>query len=336
MISLRSYLFRDTEAETTYRRVIGLFLQGIALHSVEGDKADYDRFREDIEKCLAVLSPETPVSELLVVVGGALRAMEDYNQRTSKFVRRQNTELQHMVSMLTKTIITIGASSEQSVNRLQSIEKSIESTQKVEDIQILKLRLSECLEAVRDESERQQRDGRDALANLKKELENSQEMMGSIKVAPNLDEATGLPGKADAERAIRTALESPKGKFVVIAVCSRVQAVNARFGYTVGDRMLGAFAEHFKKGLSARDQLFRWQGPALVALLERAERIERVRTEIRQFADVKFDKTTEVGQRTVLIPISASWSIFALAPPLEVFMTQLEAFAAAQAPRDYA
>ena len=336
MISLRSYLFRDTEAETTYRRVIGLFLQGIALHSVEGDKADYDRFREDIEKCLAVLSPETPVSELLVVVGGALRAMEDYNQRTSKFVRRQNTELQHMVSMLTNTVITIGASSEQSVNRLQSIEKSIESTQKVEDIQILKLRLSECLEAVRAESERQHRDGRDALANLKKELESSQEMMGSFRPPPNLDEATGLPGKAEAERVIRAAMESPQGKFVVIAVCSSVQAVNARFGYTVGDRMLGAFAEHFKKGLSARDQLFRWQGPALVALLERAERIERVRTEIRQFADVKFDKTTEVGQRTVLIPISASWSIFALAPPLETFMTQLEAFAAAQAPRDYA
>jgi GGDEF domain-containing protein len=336
MISLRSYLFRDTESETTYRRVIGLFLQGISLHSVEGDKADHDRFREDIDKCLAVLSPETPVSELLVVVGGALRAMEDYNQRTSKFVRRQNTELQHMVSMLTKTIITIGASSEQSVSRLQNIEKSIESTQKVEDIQILKLRLGECLEAVRVESERQQRDGRDALENLKKELETSQEMMGSAKVQPNLDEATGLPGKAEAERAIRAGVESPKGKFVVIAVCSRVQAVNARFGYAVGDHMLGAFAAHFKKGLSAGDQLFRWQGPALVALLQRAERLDRVRTEIRQFADVKFDQTTEVGQRTVLIPISASWSIFALAPPLEAVLKQLEAFTAAQSPRDYA
>jgi GGDEF domain-containing protein len=336
MISLKSFLSRDTDAETTYRRVIGLFLQGISLHSVEGDKADYDRFREDIDKCLAVLTPETPISELLVVVGGALRAMEDYNQRTGKFVRRQNTELQHMLSMLTKTIITIGASSEQSVSKLQSIEKSIESTQKVEDIQILKLRLGECLEAVRDESERQQRDGRDALANLKKELESSQELTGSTKVRPNLDEATGLPGKAEAGRAIRAALESPQGKFVVIAVCSRVQAVNARFGYTVGDRMLGAFAEHFKKGLSASDQLFRWQGPALVALLERQERIDRVRTEIRRFADAKFDQTTEVGQRTVLIPISASWSIFPLAPPLDAVMKQLEAFAAAQAPRDYA
>jgi len=336
MISLKSYFTRDSEAETTYRRVIGLFLQGISLHSVEGDKADHDRFREDIDKCLAVLSPETPVSELLVVVGGALRAMEDYNQRTGRFIRRQNTELQNMVSMLTKTVITIGVSSEHSVSRLQNIEKSIESTQKVEDIQILKLRLGECLEAVRVESERQQRDGRDAMENLKKELESSQEMMGSSRAPLTLDEATGLPGKAEAERAIRTALEAPKGKFLVVAVCSRVQAVNARFGYTVGDRMLGAFAEHFKKGLSVRDQLYRWEGPALLALLERAERIERVRTEIRQFADVRFDKTTEVGQRTVLIPISASWSIFALAPPWEAVMKQLEAFTAAQAPRDNA
>ena len=83
------------------------------------------------------------MSELLVVMGGALRSMEDYNQRTSKFVRRQSTELQHMVSMLTQTVITIGASSENSVNRLQDIEKSIERTQAIDDIKILKLRLSE-------------------------------------------------------------------------------------------------------------------------------------------------------------------------------------------------
>lgn len=334
MISLKSYLSRDNEAETAYRRIIGLFLQGISLHSVEGDKADYERFREDIDKCLAVLSPETPVPELLVVVGGALRAMEDYNQRTGKFVRRQNTELHHMVSMLTQTIITIGASSEHSIQSLQNIEKSIESSQAVEDIQILKLRLSECLEAVRDEAERQQRDGRDALESLKKELESSQELMGSAKAKPDLDGATGLPGKSEADRAIRAAIQSPQGKFLVIAVCSRVQAVNARFGYAVGDRMLEAFAEHFKKGLSARDQLFRWQGPALAALLERAERLDRVRAEIRQFADVRLEKTVEVGQRTVLIPISAIWSIFPVAPPLDAFVRQLGSFTAAQVSRE--
>ncbi len=336
MISLRSYLSRDTEAETAYRRIIGLFLQGISLHSVEGDTADHARFRQDIEKCLAVLSPETPVSELLVVVGGALRAMEEYNQRTSKFVRRQNTVLQKMVSMLTETIITIGSGSELSVSRLQSIEKSIESTQAVEDIQILKLRLSECLEAVRDEAERQKNDSQVALNAMKLELETSKDVAGAFRMQPDVDPATGLPGKSEAERAIRAAVESPQGKFLVVAVCSRVQAVNARFGYSVGDQVLAAFAEHFKKSLSVRDQIFRWQGPALVVLLERAERPERVRAEIRQFADIRVDKTLEVGQRTVMIPISATWAIFPLAPPLAAFLKQVETFTAAQIPRDYA
>jgi GGDEF domain-containing protein len=336
MLSIKSYFNRDTETETAYRRIIGLFLQGISLHSVEGDKADYDQFREDIDKCLTVLSPETPVAELLVVVGGALRSMEDYNQRTSKFVYRQNTELQHMVSMLTQTIITIGASSDESVNRLQNIEKSIESTKAVEDIQILKLRLSECLEAVRDESMRQKIDGRAALDTLKKELESSHERMRSPKLQADLDAATGLPGKAGADRAIRAALESPHGKYLLVAVCSRVHAINARFGYAVGDQVLAAFADYFVQGLSARDQVFRWQGPALVALLERTERLDRVRAEIRQFADTRVDKTVEVGQRTVLVPLSASWSIFPLTPPLDALLKQLEAFTAAQVPRDYA
>lgn len=336
MISLRTYLARDTQAEAAYRRIIGLFLQGIALHAVEGAKGDREQFQDEIEHCIASLAPETPISELLVVVGRALRAMEDYNQRTSKFVRQQSTELQHMVSMLTQTVITIGSSSEQSANRLQQIEKSIEGTKVIEDIQMLKLRLGECLEAVRDEAIRQKREGQSALETLQQELESSQQRMGGFTLASDLDAATGLPGKLEADKAIRAAMDSPANKYLLIAVCSRVQAVNARFGYAVGDRILAAFAEHVKNGLSARDPVFRWQGPAVVALLERTERIDRVRAEVRQFADAKLEKTTEVGQRTILIPISATWSIFPLAPPLNAFMKQLEAFTAAQVPRDYA
>jgi GGDEF domain-containing protein len=338
MISLRQYLFRDADenTESAYRRIIGLFLQGIALHAVEGDRADYERFREDIDKFEKVLSPETSMSELLLLVGGAVRAMEDYNQRTSKFVRRQNTELQNMVSMLTQTVISIGDSSEHSVSRLQNIEKALERTCVVEDIQVLKLRLSECLEAVREEAVRQKQDGQSVLQTLRKELESSQDHVGSFRLPPDLDAATGLPGRVEAEKAIQAALTAPAKKFLLIAVCSRVQAVNARFGYAVGDRVLKVFTDHFKKGLSASDRLFRWQGPALLAVIERAERIDRVRAEIRQFADVKLEKTMEVGQRTVLIPITASWSLFPIAPPREMLLKQIEVFTAAQTPRDYA
>jgi len=337
MISLRTYLFRDTDedAESSYRKIIGLFLQGIASHAVEGDQTDYQRFREDLDKCEKGLTTETPMSELLVIVGGALRAMEDYNQCTSKFLRRQSSELQHMISMLTETVITIGDTSERSVSRLQDIEKAMDRSRLVEDIQLLKLRLGECLESVRDEAMRQKKEGQSVLQTLKKELEVSQDRVGSFRLSSEPDAATGLPGKAEAEKALQAAMASPGGKFLVIAVCSRVQAVNARFGHAVGDQVLAAFAEHFVKGLSPRDRLYRWQGPALLALLERTERLDRVRTELRQFADLKLEKTIVVGQRTVLIPISAVWSVFPVTPPMDSFLKQIEAFTAAQIPRDY-
>jgi hypothetical protein len=79
--------------------------------------------------------------------------------------------------MLTEAVITIGSSSEQSVSRLQNIEKSIEGTQAVEDIQILKLRLKECRDAVHEEAQWQKRDGQDALVTLPQELDNSRERM---------------------------------------------------------------------------------------------------------------------------------------------------------------
>jgi GGDEF domain-containing protein len=336
MISLKPYLFGDKgkNADGEYRRIIGLFLQGIALHAVEGDQSDYGPFRAGIDEFAKQITPDTSMSQLLVVVGGALRAMEDYNRRTSKVIHRQNHELQNMVSMLTQTVITIGSSGEASVNKLQDVEKSIEHACMLDDMQLLKLRLGECLEAVREEAQRQKTDGQSTLESLKKELETSRDRVGFVPAALDLDAATGLPSKKEAVKAIQAAVASPHNKFLAIAVVSRLQAVNARFGDSIGHSVLATFADHFRGHLAANDRLFRWHGPALVAVLERDERLEKVRTELRRFIEAKLEKTVEVGNRTILLPISASWSIFSVAPPMEAPLTKIEAFTAAQVPRD--
>jgi len=172
--------------------------------------------------------------------------------------------------------------------------------------------------------------------DLRDERETSRDRVGYVApaAAVDLDAATGLLSKKEAMKAIQAAVESPRNKFLAIAVVSRVQAVNARFGYSIGDRVLATFAEHFRGNLGAHDQLFRWEGAAVIAVLEREERLEKVRMEIRRFIEVKLEKTIEVGNRTVLLPISASWSIFPVAPPMDELLKKMEAFVAAQIPRD--
>ena len=59
MISLKPYLFGDKgkNADGEHRRIIGLFLQGIALHAVEGDQSDYGPFRADIDEFAKQITP---------------------------------------------------------------------------------------------------------------------------------------------------------------------------------------------------------------------------------------------------------------------------------------
>src|SRR5262249_54644844 len=137
-----------------------------------------------------------------------------------------------------------------------------------------------------------------ALARLK--AENGAEQAIEAK---ELDPVTGLPNWKEAERAVRQALASPPGKFVVLAVVTPLHAGSACFGYAVGDRILNTCAQHLVASLSANDKLFRWQGPAFLAILTRHERIDQVRAEVRRFADVKLEETAEFGHREVLIPI---------------------------------
>lgn len=333
MISIRDYLFAtpaaDKDAEATYRRVIGLLLRGISLHAVEGEKSDYDKFRADIAN-MELETGELRPEDLLVVAGTTMRAIEEYNQRTSRFVRRQAVEMQKMIAMLTETIISLGAGTDQSADRLHEIEKRLESASALEDVESLKASLSECLKNVREEALRQKAEGEKTVKKLREQLTTARDSVATSVQPKDLDKLTGLPSYDEALKAIQAALASPKRTYVVTAVVSRVQAINTRFGYAVGDRMLKVFCEHFQNGLGQKDAIYRWRGPVLIALLERDGTIDQVRGEIRRFADVKHETMLEIRSRTVLMPISAGWAVFAAVHPAEGLIRKIDHFISTQ------
>jgi GGDEF domain-containing protein len=339
MISLKNYLFRDAEREdeNISRRVISMLLKGIALHAVEGEKADHERFQIDMDKFEKAMGTEMPVPELLISASAVLRTMEDYKGRHFKFMAKQSTEMQNIVLMLTQTVINIAANDESSLVGLQDIEKAIESARELEDIQLLKRHLRGCLQTVREESLRQKTAGQSTLKTLKKELANSQARIGTILQPSGMDPAAGFPAagipeRSEAEKAMEGAIAIPTGKFLLVAVVDRVHTINARFGNATGDQVIAAYATWLRKGLLAPDNVYQWSGPALIAVLTRAETLEQIRAGIQRRADLKLEKTLEVGMRTVLIPISAKWVVFPLTGPIDKLKEKIEAFTAASSP----
>jgi hypothetical protein len=49
-----------------------------------------------------------------------------------------------------------------------------------------------------------------------------------------------------------------------------------------------------------------------------------------RFADAKLEIPVKIGQRTLLLPVSASWAVFQFLPPLEDLLRVVEAFIAVQ------
>jgi hypothetical protein len=80
--------------------------------------------------------------------------------------------------------------------------------------------------------------------------------------------------------------------------------------------------------------MFRWPGPAIVALLASTEPFERVRARLKRFLEKPIERTFDINGRSVLIPLSIAWSVFALSSPLAVPNRQIHDFIAGQGYRD--
>ena len=334
MISLRKFWSQQAPEPASgpadLMRVIQLLLQGIALHAVEGDPQDYQSFRRDLQQQMDAVSANPPLADLLVRVGAVLKSLEGYNARTTRHLRMQGAELHHMIAMLTRTVATLGSASEQSVGRLHDIEGQLEKASGIDDVRVLKIRMEDCLEAIRSEAQRQKTEASHTVASLRDEIRESQHRIAAAGAGPVLDPTTGLPARAAAAAALAEWVLAPNPPYAALFIVDRIVLYNTRFGYEAGDRVLKAFLEELRHHLPPTDQIFRWSGPAFLALLPRPDRIEKVREHLRFLLPGRIERNLELSNRSALLTITSTWAVFPVAAPLEGLMEQLDSFLAGQ------
>lgn len=265
------------------------------------------------------------------MAGSAIRAMEEYNLRVSRNLRARQIELQSIVAMLTESLTCIASASERSASRLHNIEKQLERASDIEDVRALKLRLAECLEELRDERNRQQEENHKHVAGLTSGLERSRRALTTTREhGTGLDPLTGLPERGEAERIMIEAMAEGRSVFAAIFVVDRVASINTRYGYAAGDQVILMMCQRLAQGFSVSDVLFRWTGPAFLLLLEREEAAIQVRSELARAVGMRMEKTLQIGGRTVLLPVTATWAVFPLSEErsVEQLIHKIDSFVA--------
>jgi GGDEF domain-containing protein len=329
IISLKRYLNANSD-HAPLRQIISLLIARMGSSAVEGDVAECAAFRVDMKLIADGLDPDLPAGSLLIQAETALQALAIHNKRIESLLASQGNEVSHILGMLQDTVINIAGENTRSAKRLREITVELEQSGAITDLRVLKGRLTECLKGLREETLQQKADAAATVQKLQMTIERSQSGAGAVaKPGNRSDPVTGLLCRDDALIAMQTAIDGGARQYAVAMVVNRVQMINVRFGHEVGDRMLVGFKEHVEKQLLPAGQLFRWAGPALVAIIERPEPIGNVRVQVKRMLDSKIEVMYTGEGRSVLIPISAGWSALPLISTADADK-QIGAFIASQ------
>jgi len=332
MISLKRLLAMDGDDAESPSRVAWLILEAVACHAVESEPEEHQAFQTCLREIVTKMEQARNDAALLVLTGEAIKSIETYNRGVQRSLGSQIKELQSIVSMFTRSMLQVSKSTAGSATKLRHIERQIEKSSQTEDLRVLKTQLQESLQVICEEAAEQERRSEQIADQIRDTMRRPEAAAVLAEAVADLDMVTGLPSFRAAEQAIRSAIEDRTSTYAALFCVERVETINGRFGFSIGDRILMLLGQHLAQRLSKNDLLFRWRGPGFLVLIDRSGPEISIRAEIARMVSARLEQQIELGGRSVLLPVSTSWMLTSLVDSsLEKITKKLDAFSAAQA-----
>ena len=317
------------EVRDTLMLVIETLLHAVEVHSIPGDPADQEKFQADI-RGLREAFAQPSASGMLMAAGSAKKIIEEYNQQAARFLRMHAVEMQKVVVSLTDTLAAITAGQESAITRLRDLEHRIAKAPSMDEVKRFGAQLAECLDGIRNDAVLRNHRVEQAMTELRRKTENTSRSESADRIEQDPEPAGALQPRAKAEAAFDRVIQAGGNAYLAVFVVDRVQLINARFGYAVGDEVLVLFQEHLRRNTQPGDQFFRWTGPVFLVLMDRPDLAESVRARVKHMTSAKLETTVQLDSRSVLLPVTATSTIISLfeIPSTAAVVQEIDAFVA--------
>jgi len=340
VISLKRFLDSGSNDKSDNRvemleRVVQLLLRAFALHNVPGAPEDCAAFRAGIQQISDSIETVRDPKDYLVLGGSAIRVIEDYHRRTARYLSGLRAEMQRMIGMLAASVSSISEASNENLLRLRNIENQVAQAAELDDVRQVKSRLSECLDDIRRETERQKTRTSRTVADLHGVLESARTGLAraeanSETARGETDPASGLPGRRAAESAIERECLLEKPSYVVVIDLDNLPAVRLRYGHEIGNQVLRAFGDHVLRLLAPEEELFHWDDAVLLVLSRRSERPYRIRERFGRIVEKKFEHSIQTASRDTILTVAPRWAVLPVSSEARAVFRKIEQFLAPQ------
>jgi GGDEF domain-containing protein len=285
-------------------------LDGISRYAYPYDREEYEEFRRRFQQLAGALAIAERTDTPADIAGDALAAMADYNRDAQRVVGGQAVELRCMIEMLSQTLLSLAEAGGQSALTLQTLRHQVEAASRLDDIRAVRARLGDSLKILSDETRRQ----RERSAQMREDAVDAARLAAGHHSGSGIDSVTGIEPRQSAETEIADRLQPESFEpcspgYAAVLVVERVDAINLRYGFPAGDKLLRTFAQQIAAKIPPPDALFRWRGPAFVMLLGRTAPPDAVRAEVGRLAG---EQLIEVNGSPLPIPVTCTWTVLAL------------------------
>ena len=132
-------------------------------------------------------------------------------------------------------------------------------------------------------------------------------------VPPQTDPLTGIPNGLAAREAVLEAQSGERPPYLCVIHIQSLDLLNARFGQRIGDQIVLACSQHLANNLCrSGDSIFRWRGPAFVALLDRDDTPAGVSREVSHVCNSIASSFFGEPHRSILIPVKLASTTFSM------------------------
>ena len=310
MLSIRTLIDRSEPGSSlaeTWHKAVLVILEGVSLFAYNYDTVECGAFRAKIGAIRTRFERARNSDEVLELSGSAIRSMESYSAAAEKFECSRVKHLKDTVGILTDSLLQAANGSSESSKRLSRLRTEIEAISGLNNLAAMNTRLRNCLEGVRDEISRQN----EHHAQIQKELRRLTTLESG---APDVDPGTGLPGAGAGMQAVRELISGGRSGRLLAFALDRLEAINLRYGFAVGDQILLIFAQHLGQRLQPGENLFRWRGPCFVMLSDRPVPDSVAAAEAARTSATRLEYSVQSTDREITIRIISSWTVVPISP----------------------
>lgn len=302
VLSLKSLIDHSDRTEIgALRRTVSILLRGVSVYAFPFSSERLALFRSSIEALRLRFENTHNHAAIVELATSAITSIEEYSADAERFEGGRMQHMKSTVAVLTDSLLQASQGTTESVRNLSEIRAEIETISGLDNLADINDRLRMCLTSLAEEVNRQNQQREQIRAELKR--------AALADAVPEIDSSTGLPGAKTGSRSIRELIESGNSGRVLAFALDRIEAINQRFGFAVGDQVLARFAQHAQQRLHPSEILYRWHGPSFIALSRREIPETLAALEAARIANARIEHTTQSGERQISIAVSASWTV---------------------------